>query len=40
MRFERLLNEQRAAWEALWQSDIVIEGDARAQQLAHSGSTT
>jgi hypothetical protein len=34
--FGRLLSEQRAAWEALWQSDIVIDGDARAQQLAHS----
>jgi trehalose/maltose hydrolase-like predicted phosphorylase len=34
--FERLLSEQRAAWDALWQADIQIEGDARAQQLAHS----
>ena len=34
--FAQLLNEQRAAWEALWQSDILIEGDPRAQQVAHS----
>jgi protein-glucosylgalactosylhydroxylysine glucosidase len=34
--FEQLLNEQRAAWDALWQSDILIEGDPRAQQVAHS----
>jgi protein-glucosylgalactosylhydroxylysine glucosidase len=34
--FERVLAEQRAAWEQLWQSDIVIDGDPRAQQLAHS----
>jgi protein-glucosylgalactosylhydroxylysine glucosidase len=34
--FERLLAEQRAAWDALWQSDIVIDGDARAQQAVHS----
>jgi protein-glucosylgalactosylhydroxylysine glucosidase len=34
--FERLLTEQRAAWDALWQSDIVIEGDPKAQQVAHS----
>jgi len=34
--FEQLLAEQRAAWENLWQSDILIEGDPRAQQVAHS----
>lgn len=34
--FERLLGEQRAAWEALWQSDILIDGDPRAQQTVHS----
>jgi protein-glucosylgalactosylhydroxylysine glucosidase len=34
--FDRLFAAQRAAWEALWQSDILIDGDARAQQLAHS----
>jgi hypothetical protein len=34
--FARLLDEHRAAWDALWQPDILIEGDARAQQVAHS----
>ncbi len=34
--FTRLLDEHRAAWDALWQSDILIEGDAKAQQVAHS----
>jgi hypothetical protein len=34
--FVRLLDEHRAAWGALWQSDILIEGDAKAQQVAHS----
>jgi protein-glucosylgalactosylhydroxylysine glucosidase len=34
--FERLLEEHRAAWARLWQSDILIEGDARAQQVTHS----
>jgi glycosyl hydrolase family 65 len=34
--FARLLDEHRAAWSALWQSDILIEGDAKAQQVAHS----
>jgi trehalose/maltose hydrolase-like predicted phosphorylase len=34
--FAQLLEEQRAAWEALWQSDVLIEGDARAQQAVHS----
>jgi len=34
--FARLLEEHRAAWDALWQPDILIEGDARAQQVAHS----
>ncbi|MGH8253336.1 MAG: glycoside hydrolase family 65 protein [Steroidobacteraceae bacterium] len=34
--FEHLLAAHRAAWDKLWQSDIVIDGDARAQQLAHS----
>ena len=34
--FERLVSEHRAAWDALWQADVVIEGDARAQQVAHS----
>ena len=34
--FEELASAQRAAWKALWQSDIVIEGDPRAQQVAHA----
>jgi hypothetical protein len=34
--FARLLEEHRAAWDGLWQADIVIEGDAKAQQVAHS----
>jgi len=34
--FEQLLSEHRAAWAQLWQSDILIDGDARAQQVAHS----
>jgi trehalose/maltose hydrolase-like predicted phosphorylase len=34
--FERLLEEQRAAWDALWQSDIRIDGDVQAQQAVHS----
>jgi protein-glucosylgalactosylhydroxylysine glucosidase len=34
--FDRLATAQRAAWAALWQSDIVIDGDPRAQQVAHS----
>lgn len=34
--FDRLLSEHRAAWDALWQPDILIEGDPRAQQAVHS----
>src|SRR5882724_10391465 len=34
--FVRLLDEHRAAWDALWRPDILIEGDAKAQQVAHS----
>ncbi len=34
--FERLLQQQRAAWDALWQSDVLIEGDSHAQQVVHS----
>jgi len=34
--FARLLEEHRAAWDALWQPDILIEGDAKAQQVARS----
>ncbi len=34
--FERLLGEHRAAWDGLWQADILIDGDAKAQQAVHS----
>jgi trehalose/maltose hydrolase-like predicted phosphorylase len=34
--FEALLGKQRAAWGDLWRSDIVIDGDARAQTAVHS----
>jgi hypothetical protein len=34
--FDELASAQRAAWRTLWQSDIVIEGDLRAQQVAHA----
>lgn len=34
--FEAARGAQRHAWERLWQSDVLIEGDARAQQVAHS----
>ena len=34
--FARLLDGQRAAWDKLWRADIVIDGDPKAQRLAHS----
>jgi Glycosyl hydrolase family 65 central catalytic domain/Glycosyl hydrolase family 65, N-terminal domain len=34
--FAELLARQRTAWNALWRSDIEIDGDPRAQQVAHS----
>lgn len=34
--FSRLLLENRTAWQTLWQSDIVIDGDPKAQQVARS----
>jgi trehalose/maltose hydrolase-like predicted phosphorylase len=34
--FDKLLSDHRSAWHALWKSDIVIGGDARAQQVVHS----
>jgi protein-glucosylgalactosylhydroxylysine glucosidase len=34
--FAQLLAANRAAWNTLWQSDIVIDGDAKAQQVARS----
>src|SRR6202051_3680125 len=34
--FDALLDKHRAAWRDLWQSDITIDGDARAQTAVHS----
>ena len=34
--FDGLLEAHRAAWHELWQSDVLIDGDARAQQALHS----
>src|SRR4029077_13989003 len=34
--FDRLLQQHRAAWDALWQADVLIDGDAQAQQVVHS----
>jgi len=34
--FDALLEEHRAAWRKLWQADIVIDGDLRAQTTVHS----
>jgi trehalose/maltose hydrolase-like predicted phosphorylase len=34
--FARLLETHRAAWNALWQSDVLIDGDPKAQQVVHS----
>jgi trehalose/maltose hydrolase-like predicted phosphorylase len=34
--FDALLDKHRAAWHELWQSDIEIDGDARAQTAVHS----
>ncbi|RAP59490.1 glycoside hydrolase family 65 protein [Oleiagrimonas sp. MCCC 1A03011] len=34
--FGALLAEHRAAWHRLWRSDIVIDGDPRAQKAVHS----
>ena len=33
---ERLINFHNKAWDDLWKSDIVIDGDAQAQQDVHS----
>lgn len=33
---DRLINFHNKAWNELWQSDIIIEGDAQAQQDVHS----
>ena len=34
--FDALLQQQADAWHALWQPDIVIDGDPKAQQIVHS----
>jgi len=34
--FDALLAKHRAAWHALWKSDIVIDGDPAAQRAVHS----
>ena len=34
--FEKLFDAHRAAWSQLWKSDIVIDGNAKAQQAVHS----
>lgn len=34
--YDRLWTRHNSAWQALWQSDILIEGDAQAQQDVHS----
>jgi protein-glucosylgalactosylhydroxylysine glucosidase len=34
--FDAMLAQHRDAWHSLWQSDIVIDGDPKAQQIVHS----
>jgi trehalose/maltose hydrolase-like predicted phosphorylase len=34
--FDQLLIDHEAAWQHLWKTDILIDGDAPAQQLVHS----
>jgi len=34
--FDRLLQQHRAAWDGLWQADVLIDGDEPAQQVVHS----
>jgi protein-glucosylgalactosylhydroxylysine glucosidase len=34
--FEKLLSEHQAAWEQLWKSDVLIDGDPKAQLAVHS----
>ena len=34
--FDRLLERHRAAWDELWQADVLIDGDPQAQQAVHS----
>ena len=33
---DRLLEHHNAAWDSIWKSDIIIDGDAQAQQDIHS----
>lgn len=34
--FDKLIDAHRAAWHALWTSDIVVDGDANVQKALHS----
>jgi trehalose/maltose hydrolase-like predicted phosphorylase len=34
--FDQLLERHRAAWDELWQADVLIDGDSQAQQAVHS----
>ena len=34
--FDAFLHAQRQAWQALWQSDVVIDGDPAAQRVVHA----
>ncbi len=34
--FAALLNAHQAAWHTLWQTDVQIDGDPKAQQIVHS----
>ncbi len=34
--FDALLHAQREAWDALWKSDVVIDGDPAAQRIVHA----
>jgi hypothetical protein len=34
--FDQLLAGHRTAWDALWQADVLIDGDPQAQQVVHS----
>jgi len=34
--FDRLLDAHRMAWNLLWQSDVLVDGDPKAQQALHS----
>jgi protein-glucosylgalactosylhydroxylysine glucosidase len=34
--FDQLLEAHRAAWAQLWKSDVLVDGDTKAQQAVHS----